>query len=511
MSSSPALVFAARNGMIGLAGSAVAAVAGLLLNVVVGRNLGVAAAGTFYVVVAVLTVVSTVSKLGADTAMVWALPRQRALGRPQDCLRVVLAGMGPVVALSASLGLLVFLGAEPLAARVVDIDQAATMADLLRWTAPCLAIIGPCAVLIAALRGLGSISMFALIQNVLIAGSRPLVVFVSVLAGGGLLAAVLAWNLPVLIGLVIAALVLRRMLRSLSQPESGEPRPLSVVAKEFWRFAGARSVAAIVEVGIVWADVLIVSALTGSREAGIYAAASRFITTGTLVEASMRVALAPMISSRLAVGDRRGVEELYQSATQWIIAFSWPLYVALACFADVLLSVFGPGFSDGAPALRLLAIAMLVATATGNSQTILLMSGRSGWQLVNKSLALILNIILNLLLVPRYGAIGAAVAWSVTIVVDSVVVLVQVRYLVGIRLQLAGLVRAMIVGIGSFGAIGVCAVMLFGQTTLTTVIALIVAGVLHAAILYLQRQHFDVDVFRAAIRRRSATTTTSKE
>ena len=126
----------------------------------------------------------------------------------------------------------------------------------------------------------------------------------------------------------------------------GAPRSRRVLASEFWRFAGARSLAAVVEIAIVWADVLIVSALTGSRQAGIYAAASRFITTGTLVEAALRVALAPMISARLAVQDIRGATELYQSTTQWIILLSWPLYVAVACYADVLLGIFGPGGKD---------------------------------------------------------------------------------------------------------------------------------------------------------------------
>lgn len=501
---SATLVAAARNGFVGLAGSAVAAIAGFLLNVVVGQGLGVVAAGAFYVVVAVLTVGGTVARLGSDTGLVWALPRQRALQRPQDSRRIVAVAFAPVSAVGVVLALLLFLLADPLAGRLVEPAQSAELASLLRWGAPVLALVGPASLLIAGLRGMGSVTAYAAVQNLVIAGSRPAVVLVAVAAGGGLLGALLGWSLPLVAGVVLGALLLRRMLVRLERanPGVGPPQPLRAVASEFWRFASARSVAAIVEVAIVWADVLIVSALTGSREAGIYAAASRFITTGTLVEASLRIALAPMLSSRLAVGNLRGCSELYQVATQWIILLSWPLYIGLAAFADVLLSIFGTGFSDGATALRILALAMLVATAAGNSQTVLLMSGRSGWQLVNKSVLLALNIGLNVVLVPRWGVEGAAVAWAVTIVVDAAVVMLQVRYLVGVRLRVAGLLRAMVVGALSLGVVGLLTTILLPHTALATVGGLLVGGLVHLAVLVHQRRHFDADVLRAAVRRR---------
>jgi O-antigen/teichoic acid export membrane protein len=499
----PTLVAAARNGFIGLAGSAIAALAGLALNVVVGRSLGVAAAGAFYVVVAVVTVAGTAARLGADTGLVWALPRRLSLGRPQDCRRVVDVAMWPVVAVSVILALVLFVLADPVAARLVGPGSADELSHLLRVSAPFLALTGPSAVMIAGLRGLGSVAAYSLVQNVVIAASRPLVVLAAVLGGLGLAGAVWAWCLPLPAAVVVAVVLLHRMLTRLS-PDRRGPLPSSRrrLAPEFWRFSAARSVTAVVEIGIVWADVLIVSALTGSRQAGIYAAASRFVTTGTLVEASLRLALAPLLSSRLALGDRRGAERLYQSATQWIILLSWPLYVAVATYADVLLRVFGHGFAAGAPALRLLALAMLVSTATGNSQTMLLMSGRSAWQLANKSALLAVNVVLNVLLVPRWGIDGAAAAWSITIVLDSAVVLLQVRYLVGVSLSTPGVLRAMVVGASSFVVVGLMVRTVLPVGVPATVLGLCLGALAHLGVLIQQRRHFDVDVLRAAGRRR---------
>ena len=57
--------------------------------------------------------------------------------------------------------------------------------------------------------------------------------------------------------------------------------------------------------------------------------------------------------------------------------------------------------------------AMLVATAVGPVDIVLLMSGKSLWNLLNTAVAVTANIVLNLLLIPHLGITGAAIAWAV--------------------------------------------------------------------------------------------------
>jgi O-antigen/teichoic acid export membrane protein len=250
-------------------------------------------------------------------------------------------------------------------------------------------------------------------------------------------------------------LVRRRARRLEKTTVPGElARSRETVAAEFWRFSLARSVAAMLEITIVWLDVILVAALATPRDAGIYAAASRFITTGTLAEAAMRIALGPRISGLLALGDVAAAARLVAAGTQWIVLLSWPLYLSLALYSPVVLSVFGPGFTDGATALSMLSVAMLFVMATGNNQTVLLMSGRSLWQMANKLLALIVNIALNLALVPRWGMEGAALAWSATVTVDAAAVLLQVRFAVGVRASMAGVWPALTAALVAFVPIG---------------------------------------------------------
>ena len=76
--------------------------------------------------------------------------------------------------------------------------------------------------------------------------------------------------------------------------------------------------------------------------------------------------------------------------------------LVFAVFGPLLLGVFGRGFDQGSTALAILSVAMLVNLGTGNVTVVLLMGGKSSWNLVNTAIALALNIGLNLVLIPRY-------------------------------------------------------------------------------------------------------------
>ncbi|MBT0770544.1 polysaccharide biosynthesis C-terminal domain-containing protein [Kineosporia sp. J2-2] len=489
---------AARNGAIALAGSGVAAVTGLLLNVVIGRGFGPAASGEFFVVVAVLTVITTIGKLGADTGLVWAVARARALGRQRDVRTTLRVAVLPSIVAGVLLAVLLFLLAPWLAGLT---GGGAEQARLFRQSAPFVLIAGPALVLTAGLRGSGSIFGYTAVQNVIVPGLRPVLAGLTLAAGLGLGAAILTWNLPFVAGLVVAVFLVARRTRAIEQahPDAAPARPPRDVAAEFWRFSGPRAVTAALEVAIVWADVLVVAALATPRDAGIYAAASRFILTGTLAEGAMRVAMAPEISRLLALRDLDGAARLSSVVTQWTVLLSWPLYLVLALYSPAVLSVFGPGFDDGSNALTLLSVAMLAVMAAGNNQTILLMGGRSGLQMINRAVALSGNLVMNFLLVPAWGMNGAAVAWSVTWVADALLVMLEVRYAIGLKRTWRRVVPAMTMAAVAFVPTGLVYRLLTDGGTVAAVPCAALGVVVFGVLVVTNSRHLDVEPMRGVL------------
>ena len=144
-----------------------------------------------------------------------------------------------------------------------------------------------------------------------------------------------------------------------------------------------------------------VAALTTATQAAIYATATRFVTFGIVGVAALQQALSPLVSKLLAGGERDMAETVYQTATVWMMCLAWPIYLLSASFAGPLLRVFGAGYDAGHTVVTILALAMLFATACGPADSVLLMAGRSWLSLWNTTIALVLSIGLNLVLIPR--------------------------------------------------------------------------------------------------------------
>jgi len=71
-------------------------------------------------------------------------------------------------------------------------------------------------------------------------------------------------------------------------------------------------------------------------------------------------------------------------------------------------------------------LTMLLATGCGQVDMVLVTTGRSSWSLINGLLAVVVNVGLDVLLIPRYGIIGAAIGWSAAIILTNLTPLAQV-------------------------------------------------------------------------------------
>jgi O-antigen/teichoic acid export membrane protein len=105
----------------------------------------------------------------------------------------------------------------------------------------------------------------------------------------------------------------------------------------------------------------------------------------------------------------------YVLITSWVFRLALPSFIVLLVFPRELLSVFGRGFTAGATLTVILTLGQLVNSTTGPGGYMLIMSGRPAIQMANNVGALVFNIVLNLWLMPRYGGLGAAIAWATTI------------------------------------------------------------------------------------------------
>ncbi len=520
----------ARGSVLNIVAMSLGAALGFALTVVVSRWLQPSQTGALFELVALFTILSNTLELGADTGLTRWISQARAVGGLAQVRRIVAIAHVPVLILGTVAAAAVWVAAPALAHTFLHgMNPAAAAADI-RIVAPLVPLGALSACALAGARGFGRMWPYLAVEGFGKPALRLGLIFVALIAGWGLRGAVIAWSLPVVAGLAAGWLILAELIKAetrgaghLLEPradarqgratanarhrvaggrghrERGRGRhrappshpsvrlPGGRLAAEFWRFAAPRGFAGTFQIVVVWLNILLVGALVSRYAAGIYAAASKLALVGTFALEGTRLSIAPHLSALLARGERLRAANLYQSATRWLMLASWPVYVVFAIFPQVVLGIFGPRYAAGAAALVVLSLAMLINLGTGNVTVVLLMGGKSSWNLVNTLAALAVNIGLNLLLLPHIGVTGAAIAWAASIVVDNVAAVIEVWWMLGLAPFGRGYGLLVAAAVGCFGITGVTARVLLGETLPALVAATAVGLAAYVAIAYVAR------------------------
>ncbi|WP_028472866.1 lipopolysaccharide biosynthesis protein [Nocardioides alkalitolerans] len=495
----------ARSGAVSLAGSLVAAVGGFALTIIVGRLFGAHLSGLYFQAVAVFMILNGIAVAGSDTGLVRALSARRAVGADRRAWHALTVTLTPVLLWSLVVAAVLAVMADDLAATFEPADQEVVRAFLLVLAGTLVAsAVGQAA--LNGTRSLGSVLPYVVLYQLWLPASRVLAVGLLAFVDAPATLLLLTYAVPLVLMDVVAVVYLVRRLRRAAadaprlDDEAGARRTEAV---EVWGFNLPRGVASCLELAIVWADVIIVGILLGPAAAGAYAAASRFVTTGTMAMEALRLQSAPHLAASWSRGDRDRFVDVYQVTTVWLVLLSWPLFLGLATWSPLLLGFIGDDFAVAAPALTVLALGMLVYVAMGNVNSALLMAGLSGVTAMNTAVALALNVVLNLALVPVLGLVGAAIAWAACLAIDSILCFVRGRGRTGVAMPWRPVALAGASAVVAFGVPGL-AVRLLAEPSLVWASAHLVGGLaVYAVLLHHFRGALGLPAFLPLLRRSS--------
>jgi O-antigen/teichoic acid export membrane protein len=488
----------ARGGTLNLIGSIAGGVLTFAFYVLVARGLGKEEVGAFFVALAAFTIVATSCQLGAHSGFVRFIPRHRVRNRRGDILPTLAIGLVPVLAIGAIGGTAMYLGADWLAPYVSYGGNEALVSRNLRAFAPFVPVMSLFTVVVAATQGCATMRPSVIVDKVgraafqVVGGCMALVV-------GGSLAFVTAWALPYALGLLAASIWLLRLTVD-TGPAYLQPRiGRGALAREFWLFSGPRGIASIFQVLVLWLDTVLIAVLSTTDQAGMYAVATRYLLIGTMAIGAVLQVIGPKISELLARGDLATLFSLYQGSVAWLMAMVWPVYVTIVVFSPALLLLFGQWYVSASSALALLAAAMLFACACGPVDIVLLMAGRSWYSVLNWTLALVVNVGIDLWLIPKHGLMGAAIGWAASIVVRNLAPLIEVAVLLRLHPFGPGFRRVVAFSLISYGLVGGLARLALGATLAALFIGIFVGSAVYAALLYWARATLRLDLFFSAL------------
>ncbi|MDA2913814.1 polysaccharide biosynthesis C-terminal domain-containing protein [Acidobacteriia bacterium AH_259_A11_L15] len=176
---------------------------------------------------------------------------------------------------------------------------------------------------------------------------------------------------------------------------------------------------AVMSLVIGWADIFLLGVWEPSQQVGIYGAAVRLSVLISFVLIAVNTALGPKFAALYARNERAEMGRLARRMAIGMALFALPLLLLFLAAPGWVLGWFGPEFRAGAVALMILAVGQYVSVATGSVGSLLLMSGHEKDYRTVMVVAAGSNLLLNLLLIPRYGMEGAAVATAASLVLAN--------------------------------------------------------------------------------------------
>ena len=200
-------------------------------------------------------------------------------------------------------------------------------------------------------------------------------------------------------------------------------------------------------------DTIMLGHFASERDVGIYSVAvkvSSFVLVGLGI---MLPIVSPLFSQFSETRDKELTKALFTTVTKWLCYSGLIIFACIAIFRVELLHLFGKGFTAGATALLILAAGHLANVVTGPTGILLTMTGKQKWELANTISMVAFNFLLNLVLIPTMGLIGAAIATAVSIATINGLKLVQVYILFGLRAHNLKYLKG-VFAIGGAGLIG---------------------------------------------------------
>ncbi len=401
--------FVAREGSVAGVLALVGAAARYGNMAVLTRVLGKAAYGDFALANTVVSLLGMAANMGLPVSTVQFVASAsgtRNWGRVRWVLRAALR----LVVLSSVVWAAIVLVAAPWGARTI-FDKP-RLALPLMGLAVALPLLGIHAVAASGLQGLRDIRAKVILERI----AHPVIFSVLLVAGFAFRSLGFVLAAFVLASVAVAALGatwLARRVRELPGPPppdaadgAGAPPPGRV--GELLRFSTPVLFLNLLNYLILWSDVLVMGMFRSSAEVGVYQVASRLGVAVNMPTEALNTSLAPSYADAHGRGDRAGMTRTFHTSTRWIFALSALVFLGIVFGGPAILRVFGSDFVAGYLAVGLLAAGQLFSAACGTNGMLLTMTGRPHVNLINALLLGGLNLGLNFLLVPRYGATGAA-------------------------------------------------------------------------------------------------------
>jgi len=281
-------------------------------------------------------------------------------------------------------------------------------------------------VLLSNLKGYKLAKSYVKIRNVVEPGVRLGITVLFLVAGFKLFGVAAAYVASFIIVAAFSLYLLKRKIPFVfSSDVKSKP-----ATKELFSYSWPLLLTGVASSYIIWIDTLMLGYFRTASEVGLYNAAVPIAGAIAIIMTAICGLYTPVMSGLFSKNNHEEMKKVYTSITRWIFVLSIPMAVFAVTFArQILVVLFGSAYAPAATALAILSAGYFISSVFGPSRLVLTSIAKTKLKMFNANTALAFAIILNLLLIPKYGVSGAAVATGSALVLRSLMTYIEVWYI----------------------------------------------------------------------------------
>lgn len=376
---------------------------GTINQVLLGRFLGVNDYGHFNLALSVVNIAQAFAIIGLSGGIARFIPFYLKKGEMEMVKSTIRFSLRFVLTASLSIGVILFLFSKPLAVRIFHDQSSHFMLKVFLLGLPLVVLPSVSQAIIRSFKATG---YKLLIYDTGMKIVRIVIFVPSILMGNVVWGAVLSYFGGLFFALFASLAVIRRKLF----PRYREYRTVPI-AKKLLSFSWPLGLTSLTSLAETRSDFLFIGYFLTSKEVGLYAPALVIAQMFAYVSRSFEFIFLPVVSEFYARENKTQLALVFKSVTKWMfIILLLGLLLITAFPKEIIVLLYGKDYSSGWTALVILAVGFAVGSSLNLAGNVLVAAGHTRLSLASEVIAAIAAVVLDIVLIPMYGIVGAAIA-----------------------------------------------------------------------------------------------------
>ncbi|MEE9398190.1 MAG: oligosaccharide flippase family protein [Methylococcales bacterium] len=406
-----------RGSTLLLAGRLIGVLVNFVIQIIIVRYLAKAEYGAFAFASAVMMIGSHFVALGLNKGLNRFVPIYQERGQYDMMAGTIVLVLCTMLVFGSAMAALVFGLGGVFGGYFAPDPLSLSLLLIFIWVAPIQALDDATVKLFAIFASPRSVFFR---RHILTPGLRLSAVLALVFFEGDAVFLAVAYLVVGILGVVIALVIITQVLRQKGLLRFFRFKNLNIPVRKIFRFSFPLLSSDLVAALRGTLVIVFLGAFQGAVGVAAFRSVLSVARLNNMVSDSFRLLFEPAAGRLYARDDRVGINELYWRTASWVVVFTFPIFaISFALAQPLTVLLFGERYADSGIILAFLAVGIFLNAAFGyNADTLRVFNKVRSIVVIDLMVAL-LALLLFMLLIPQFGALGGAMASCAVIVTQN--------------------------------------------------------------------------------------------